>query len=302
MDPIRPSAYAPIDWFLALATLVMAGSAFLLVKLALVDFPFEVVTWLRILLGAATLALIPAARKPLANKRDWIHVTVLGAIWMAIPFALTAKAQESIDSALAGMLSGSVPIFTAVIAVLFFKNRPSLKIAGGVVIGFIGVVVISIPELTGNFEILGILLSLTAAACFGAAYNLTVPLQRRNSSLSVIWRAQLVAVALTTPFGVAGLPNSTPSPTGITAILLVGCLSSGIAFAAFAVLASRVGSTRSSIYVYFVPVIAMLLGFITNEPIYLVSLLGVALVIVGATLSTRADSTPNPTTKLRPNT
>src|SRR5699024_3939368 len=101
------------DWLLIVLVAVMWGSSFLLIKIGLADLAPTAVAWLRLAFGAAALALVPAARKPLRHRRDWGLVAVLGVVWMAVPFTLFPIAEQTISSALAGMINGATPLFTA---------------------------------------------------------------------------------------------------------------------------------------------------------------------------------------------
>lgn len=282
------TSFTPLDWALLVGAGVMWGSSYLLIRIGLVDFAPETVAWLRLLFGAATLTLLPGARRALRHKQDWWLVVVLGLVWMAIPFVLFPVAQQYIDSALAGMVNGAAPLFTAVIAVLWFRNRPSAQVVAGLLVGFLGVLAIAVPSVTGSATLLGILLVLAATVFFGVAFNLSGPLQRRNGALPVIWRAELVGLAATTPTGVYGLTESTPTWGGLGAMVVLGTLSTGVAFYFFVTLVGRVGATRASVTVYLGPVVAIALGaLVAGERVHPVALGGAALVLLGAYLTSR---------------
>src|SRR5690606_39448900 len=82
------------DWGMLAAVALMWGASFLFIKLGLEDFPPATVAWLRIALGALALGLIPASRAPLRTPSDWRLVSVLGMVWMAVPFVLFTVAQD----------------------------------------------------------------------------------------------------------------------------------------------------------------------------------------------------------------
>jgi drug/metabolite transporter (DMT)-like permease len=150
------------------------------------------------------------------------------------------------------------------------------------------VLTVSLPAAGGGASLAGIGLVLLATVLYGVAFNLAEPLENRNGALSVIWRAQLVALAIDTPAGVAGLAHSTPHLSGLAAMVGLGVLSTGAAFAAFTTLIARVGATRASVTIYLVPVVAVGLGASTSgEPIAPLSLAGIALVLLGAYLTGR---------------
>jgi drug/metabolite transporter (DMT)-like permease len=123
---------------------------------------------------------------------------------------------------------------------------------------------------------------------YGVAVNLAAPLQRKYGALPVLLRAQLVALAFVVVPGIVGLSHSSFEWASLGAMVPIGCLGTGLAFVWMATLVGRVGAVRASITIYFVPIIAILLGAVVrNEAISIVSLAGTALVLVGAFLTSR---------------
>ncbi|MGH2848158.1 MAG: DMT family transporter, partial [Thermoleophilaceae bacterium] len=155
--------------------------------------------------------------------------------------------------------------------------------AVGLIVGFAGVVAISLPSVGSGSNALGIVLVLLAAFLYGFAFNIAAPLQRRHGALPVIWRAQLVAAVLVLPFAVVGATESTFGWSSLLAVVGLGALGTGLAFFWFTTLIGRVGSTRGSVAIYLVPVVAILLGASLNdEPVHAAALLGTTLVLAGA--------------------
>ena len=77
--------------------------------------------------------------------------------------------------------------------------------------------------------------------------------------------------------------------------MFLGAAGTALAYVWFATLVGRVGSTRGSITIYLLPVVAIALGAtLRDEPIYLASLLGTALVLTGAYLTSRRESARGP--------
>ena len=129
-----------------------------------------------------------------------------------------------------------------------------------------------------------------ATLAYGLAVNLSVPLTQRYGSLPVLWRAQLTAVVVTAPLGIAGFADSSWAWSGAVAMVLLGVLSTGVAFVAMAELGKRVGPTRGAIGIYFIPVVAMVLGAaFRNESVAGVAMAGAALIVLGAWLSSRRE-------------
>ena len=91
------------------------GVVFLFIDVGLEAFSPGMVTLIRVGLGAATLALFPSSRRPI-DRSDWPRLFVVSVLWVAVPLSLFPIAQQWIDSAVAGMLNGTMPMLTALIA------------------------------------------------------------------------------------------------------------------------------------------------------------------------------------------
>jgi drug/metabolite transporter (DMT)-like permease len=269
---------------------VMWGSSFLFIDIGVDHFRPELVAFLRVAFGAATLAAVPAARRAVPRS-DWPAIALLGVVWMAIPFLLFPVAQQWIDSSLAGMLNAAAPLFTAVIAAVFARRLPPGRQQAGLLIGFLGVVVVGLPSAGGaHATALGAGLVLLATLLYGVAFNFATPLEQRYGALPVIWRAQLVALVLLAPVGLTSVPGSSFAWSSLLAVAALGCFGTALAFAAFTTLAGRVGSTRASVSVYFVPLVAIAVGALArDEAIAASAMLGTGLVVAGAYLASRNE-------------
>lgn len=289
-QPLSLDAFSPGDWLLLVGIAVTWGSSFVWIEVALGAFAPTLITFLRVAFGALTLVFFRKARSGV-DRADLPAIALLGLLWMAAPLLLFPIAQQWIDSSLAGMLNGSVPIFAGVVSALFLRRSPPLKTVGGIGLGFLGVVAVSWPAVReSSATALGVALVLLACTFYGFAINIAVPLQQRYGSLPVLLRAQLVAVALTIVPGVFGFTRSTFEWAALGALIPLGCLGTGLAFVWMATLVGRVGAARGSVTIYFVPVIAIILGAVfQNETISPVSLIGTALVIFGAFLASRTQ-------------
>jgi drug/metabolite transporter (DMT)-like permease len=284
-------AYTLRDWGLLAAIALIWGSSFLFMEIALRTFEPGVITMGRIALGAGTLALFAGARAPV-EREDWPRIAFLGIIWMAIPLILFPIAQQWITSSVTGMLNGAMPIFTAVWATYLLRRLPGWRQLLGIGLGFAGIVLVFLPELeAGSDGLLGAVLVLVAVFCYGLAANLSVPLSQKYGSLPVVFRAQLTALLVVTPLGLVQLPGSTWSWESALAMLPLGILGTGAAFALMAILTGRVGGPRASIAIYFLPLVAIVLGvFVLGESIARVALVGIGVIIAGAWIASRRES------------
>jgi drug/metabolite transporter (DMT)-like permease len=279
--------FATADWLMLTGVALTWGASFLFIDIGLEHFAPVLVAFGRIAFGALTLGAIPAARRPVPRS-EWPLIAAMGVTWMAIPFVCFAVAQQWIDSSLAGMINAATPLFVALVAAGAVRRLPSGLQATGLLVGFAGVVAISLPSIGEGSNALGIALVLLAAFLYGFAFNIAAPLQRRHGALPVIWRAQLVAVVLVLPFAVVSATESSFGWDSLLAVVALGSLGTGLAFYWFTTLIGRVGSTRGSVAIYLVPVVAIVLGAaLLDETIHAAAVLGTALVVAGAYITSR---------------
>jgi drug/metabolite transporter (DMT)-like permease len=186
------------------------------------------------------------------------------------------------------MINAATPLFTAIVAAGAVRRLPTRLQATGLVVGFAGVVAISLPSVGSGSTALGVGLVLLAAFLYGFAFNIAAPLQRRYGSLPVILRAQAVAIVLMLPFAIAGATQSSFGWGSLLAVMALGSLGTALAFFWFTTLIGRVGSTRASVAIYLVPLVAIVLGVVLlDESVHAAALLGTVLVLTGAWIVTR---------------
>jgi drug/metabolite transporter (DMT)-like permease len=297
----QPEAFGPLEWGLLASVALMWGSSFLWIAIGLEAFRPGVITVARIALGAVAIGVVRKSRTPVARE-DWPRIVLLAFVWTAIPLTLFPLAQDlGVSSSAAGMINGAVPLFAAVFAAILLHRLPGRVQMVGLLIGFAGVVLISAAAAGGSDgSTLGTFLALTATVLYGVAANIIVPLQQRYGALPVIFRAQLVALVATLPFGLAGLPGSRWSWPAALAMVVLGVFGTGLAYIASSTLLGRVGSTRGPVQIYFIPVVALVLGVVfRDEAVTLAALAGIALILVGAWLTSRRERSVDPPRPIR---
>jgi drug/metabolite transporter (DMT)-like permease len=283
-------AYTFEDWSVLTVIALIWGSSFLFMEIGLRSFAPGVVTMVRIALGVGTLALFARARAPV-DREDWGRLALLGTVWTGIPLTLFPISQQWIDYSVAGMINGAMPIFAVAWATYLLRRLPGWRQLVGIGIGFLGILLVFVPELQASATTaLGAILALVAVFFYGLATNLAVPLQQKYGSPPVVLRSQLFSLLLVLPWGLWQLADSTWSWESALAMVPLGVLGTGVAIMLMATLAGRVGAPRASIAIYFLPIVAVVLGVVVlGETVAPVALLGVAFVLAGAWIASRRE-------------
>lgn len=281
------------DWLLLIIPAVIWGASYLFIAEGLNAIGPNGVTFIRIAIGFATLAVFPASRKPL-ERGDWKAVALLGIVWFAFPLSMFPHAEMHVSSAVTGMLGGATPLFTAIVASVLARRLPSRGIIAGLAVGLSGVVLMALPSIgEGRSSALGVLLVFAAVLSYGFALPIARPLQQKYGALPVIWRAQMVALVLTAPLGIIEIPRAQWSPTPVLALITLGALGTGAAFVMMTTAAGRLGSTRAAGAVFLTPGVALLLGVIVRgERVAALAVAGCVIAVAGAWLMQRAQAGP----------
>lgn len=262
------------------------GASYLFIEIGLRDLSAPLVAWLRIALGAAILvplALRAGALRGLGGL--WPAIVVVAVAQVAAPFLLIALGQEQITSSLAGILVGSAPIWTALLASFFVAEERSEGIQlVGIAIGVAGLVLLLGVDLGG--ELLGGLAVVLAA--LGYAIGGLLAKQRLASvqPLGVAAIVLAVSTALALPAALLTLPGSAPGIGPLAAIAALGVVGTGIAFAIFYELIATIGPARTFLVTYLAPIFAVVYGVVLlDEPFGASSFAGLVLILAGSYLA-----------------
>lgn len=288
----RPAAYGPAEWGLTGTIGLIWGSAFLWIAIGVDSLAPAIVAFGRVSLGGAALLLFRNARRRI-DRADWGRIFVVAVAGNAGPAILFAVAETELDSAVAGMLTSAAPIVSLVIASIMLWRLPGPAQAFGISLGFIGIVLMTLPSMRGaDAEPTGVILVLIAVVGYGISGNVLVPLQQRYGGPAVTMWALVVSSVLLLPFGLVTISESDFRWQAVTAVVILGVLGTGIARSLAATLGGRVGAPRMSTTAYLIPIVAIVLGVLfRDETVAPIAIVGVALVIGGAYWSSRAIRT-----------
>jgi drug/metabolite transporter (DMT)-like permease len=277
------------DWTKFLILALIWGSSFMWIKVAVADVsPFVLVT-IRVFFSVlGIIAIILLTHGKLPRDRRWIGVfAFMGFFNVAFPFVLISWSEQYISSGLASILNSTVALFTFLFASFFIAEEKMtwIKLLG-VLLGFTGVVVISLEDIHGGvgFTQVGVLASLIASASYGAANVFgrikTKGLESNAQAFGQLTAAFLFILPAALIFDPAFVfPNL---PITWFALILLGFVNTSIATWLFYSLLHSVGSTRTSLVAYFIPLVGVILGILfMHETISWNLLIGAAMIVGG---------------------
>ena len=222
----------------------------------------------------------------------WKKILFLGMLNSGIPFACYAFALLSITTGLSSLLNATVPMFGALVAWVWLKDRPNgLKILG-LLIGFVGVAMLAWgkasfkPDASGLSSGWAVVACLTACLCYGIAASFTKRYLGGVPSLVVATGSQIGAslgLALPTLWL---WPAVMPSATAWLALLAVGVLCTGVAYVLYFRLIEKMGASTSLTVTFLIPVFAVIYGVLfLGESVTSWMLICAAVILGGTALS-----------------
>lgn len=283
------------DWGLLATLVALWGSNFMFVKLGVATVPPATLVASRLVIGAVILVAVIRAWgytfPPLS--RAWLPYVTLAVLGNCLPFWLITWGQQSIDSALAGILMAIMPLATLVMAHIWVAGEHMTRNrVAGFLLGFGGIVVLMGPATLSGLggaplEVLAQLAVLGGALCY-ATQSVLVRVTLKGDVMVASAAIIAIAAVISLPIALAVDQPWTLSPswTSINAVIWIGIGPTAIATLAYLKLIGSAGPTFMSLVNYCVPVVALFLGMaVLGEEPGANAYTGLLLILTGIALS-----------------
>jgi len=271
------------------------GTSFILIKQGLKVFAPDVVGALRV--TAAALFLLPLALPRLKELKpgDPFKLLVSGLMGIFIPAFLFAFAQTKLNSSLAGILNTLSPLWTMIIGALFFTQRFRGYAIVGIILSFVGAVMLALSRSGGSITGINVYALLIVGACvlYGANLNwVKFKIQNLGSititSISVLFIGPLAAAYLFifTDF----IYTLTTAPGAYKAfgfVVLLALMSTAVAGLLFNKLLRISSPLYASSVTYIMPIVAVMWGVIDGEKLLPGHFVGMAAILGGVYLANK---------------
>lgn len=240
------------------------GASFLFMRLGAAEFGPLPTAGIRVTIAAVFLLPLALSRGLWAemNQRR-TQLLVLGMLNSGIPFATISFALLSISTGLSSLINATVPLFGALVAWIWLKDRPHRMKIVGLMIGFIGVALLAWgkasfkPDASGQSSGWAVVACLFACLCYGLSASYTKRYMAGVPSLVIATGSQIgAAIGLALPT-LLFWPSQMPSATAWLALLAVGVLCTGIAYVLYFRLIAKMGAAGSLTVTFLIPVFAV---------------------------------------------
>ncbi|MCT4582351.1 MAG: DMT family transporter [Flavobacteriales bacterium] len=290
------------SWLLLILLSCVWGSSFVLIKMGLFDsagavrLPADQLGALRVTF--AFLALVPILLRSFKylSKDNFIFLMIAGVCGNGLPAFLFAYAETTLNSSITGMLNSLVPLFTIIIGAVFFSFKIKKIHLIGIAVAVLGTFLIVQEKLIGVKITTGMLLPffalILATMCYATSLNV-IKYKLVNVKSTAITALSFFMIS---PFAIGYLISSdftTRIQTqenilpGVGAILILAIVGTATAVLLFNKLIKISSPIFASSVTYFIPIVAIIIGWIIGESISLLQLLGMGVLIAGVLIINR---------------
>ena len=263
------------------------GSAFIFIKVAAPEF--GAIGLVQARLTIASLVFIPILLRKkylILLKPAWKHSLVLAVTNNAIPFSLFSYGSFGADSNILAILNATTAFNTMIIALLWLGEKVTLKQIFGLVLGFIGVIILVNPE-SSSTSIISALFCLIGAACYSFSTVFIQKYSEKTDKMVLIGWSIIFSCFIMIPFTLLNLPEQIPSTNALLSATWLGSISTGLAFFGYVYLIEKIGAVKTSTVAYFLPVFGIIWGAVfLNEVITGGIILGCATILIGVFFAT----------------
>lgn len=269
-------------WALLIILGAVWGSSFMFIKIATPEFGPIPLVGIRLFIAGALFLPILLQPKYLKQIHGFkLKIFILSLLNATIPFTLFSYASYSSDSNMLAILNSSAALLTMIVAYFWINEPIGRKQVSGLIIGFIGIIVLVNPS-NIQTSLISSLACLTAASCYAIA-NVFIQKFTKDIKKVVLIGWSLIFGAITlSPLTIVYFPTIIPSTEAILSLFWLGAIGTGLAFIGYVRSIETIGAVKTSTVAYFLPVFGIIWGYIfLNEKVTYIVIVGCLMVLLG---------------------
>lgn len=290
---LKKKEYLPIVLLILLS--LIWGSSFILMKNGLKVYSAAQVATMRMFFSF--LCLLPLTLKHIWKipLRKYGIITLVGLLGNGLPALLFATAQTKLNSSTAGVLNCLTPLFTLIVAAVFFKQKFGMQKIVGVVLGLFGAITLIMLRSNGSIDPnyqYGLYI-LVATICYAWSVNLIKVYLAGMPAIAISSMALLFIgpvygyyLFAHTDFMIrTELADGALHALGF--VFLLALFGTAISLVLFNKLVQITTAIYASSVTYLIPIVAIFWGAIDGEPITIIHLIGMSAILFGVYLANR---------------
>ena len=281
-------------WGTLIILSVIWGSSYILIKKGLTGLTPVQLGSLRVII--TTILIAPIGYNKIKhipkNKMKWVAVSAF--VGSFFPAYLFAFAETEISSSVTAVMVSLTPLFTLLISVIIFGEELLKKQVIGVIIGFLGIVVLINNELlSSSFNILYVMFIVLAAFCYAVNANLLKYKLPNIPALGIVFMSFLfmfIPAFIVLFFSNFPFSDFTSDPLileSIIYIVILALFGTAIAKVMYIKLLAISTPVFSVSTTYLMPVVAIFWGLLDGEEFKLTQFVGTSIILIGVYLVTK---------------
>lgn len=277
------------------------GGSFLFMRVGAPEFGAIPLAGLRVIGAALVMLPLLAMRGELGSfVKHWKPIMLVGFTNSAFPFMCFSYAALTITAGLSAIFNAAAPLFGAVIAWLWLRDKLTPARMLGLVIGFLGVFGLAYSRASlktgadGSSAVLAVIACVVATISYGFSVNFTKRYLTGVAPMAVAGGSQVgAALVMLIPTAVMW-PSVMPGVVAWTNLALLAVVCTGLAYIMYFRLIANVGPANAITVTFLVPAFAVAWGALfLGETITMQTVLGCAVILFGTSLATGFLPRPN---------
>lgn len=272
-----------------LFTIILWGSAFPIIKIALNDFSAESLSAFRLIL--ATIILLPFViikKLPTPELRDIPVIFILGFCGFVIYHTALNFGETLISAGISGILVSTTPIFSSALAYIFLKEHFSKWNWLSSLVAFIGISIISISKDDyTTINVVGVFIILLASF----SESLYFTFQKKYIEKYGFIAFTLYTIMASSPFMLIFIPEIIndihgATFTSIVSVLYLAIFPTIIPYVLLAYIVKSVGVSDATMSLYLTPIVSLLLSYLLLDELpTTLAIIGGIITLLGVSLS-----------------
>lgn len=290
---LKQKQYLPI--VLLIALVLIWGSSFILMKNGLKVYSSDQVATMRMFFSFLFLLPLTIRYAFKIPVKYYGMITLVGLLGNGIPAILFATAQTKLNSSTAGVLNTLTPIFTLIVAAVFFKQKFSAQKIAGVVMGLLGAIALIMLRSNGSIDpnyTYGLYI-LLATICYAWSVNLIKEYLHKLPALGISSLALLVIgpvygyyLFYHTDF-ILRVQLETGSLDALFYVILLAMFGTALSLILFNKLVQISNIVYASSVTYLIPIVALFWGIVDGEQLNIIHFIGMSLILSGVYLANK---------------
>ncbi len=276
----------------------MWGASYLFMRYAVPHLGPALMIELRVLIaGLALAAFVYAGGKGIDWRRHWRAWLFVGAIGLALPFALIAEALTVIDASTAAILNALSPLWATIFAAMWIRDPITPAKTAGILLCLAGTAVLVgwTPTPITHRELVAAAMSVAATALYGYTIVFTKVKLKGATPMATSAATLLFAALAMLPFTPLDRDLHAVPALAWWALAGLAVVSTTVAFIFYYRLIADVGPVKAITVTLLVPVFGMVWGvLLLGEPITAGRLAGCAIILFGCSLILGLVNLPSP--------